>query len=383
MSEAETLKCKQQTAATDSKSHESQSYEPAEPADLFLSSYYYDLPEELIAQDALEKRDASRMMVLKDGLPPKHLHIGDIADFLNPGDCLVINNSKVIPARLFGHLPGKTSDIECLLIRELAPRTWRCLAKPGRKLQLGRRIIFKENELEAEVINIEEDGARILRFEFEGIWEQRLAELGHIPLPPYIHHDLADPNRYQTVYAKYDGSVAAPTAGLHFTPELLAKIEAKGIRLAQVCLHVGIGTFRPVKEDKITDHQMHTEAYEVTPETAAIINDTKAKGGRVVCVGTTSCRTIETAFDENSGKIKSGLGESQLFIYPGYRFKLMDALLTNFHLPESSLLMLVSAFYGREEILAAYREAVAERYRFYSLGDCMLILGNANLKERD
>ncbi|MDO5015831.1 MAG: tRNA preQ1(34) S-adenosylmethionine ribosyltransferase-isomerase QueA [Eubacteriales bacterium] len=350
---------------------------------MFLSSYYYDLPEELIAQDALEKRDASRMMVLKDGLPPKHLHIGDIADFLNPGDCLVINNSKVIPARLFGHLPGKTSDIECLLIRELAPRTWRCLAKPGRKLQLGRRIIFKENELEAEVINIEEDGARILRFEFEGIWEQRLAELGHIPLPPYIHHDLADPNRYQTVYAKYDGSVAAPTAGLHFTPELLAKIEAKGIRLAQVCLHVGIGTFRPVKEDKITDHQMHTEAYEVTPETAAIINDTKAKGGRVVCVGTTSCRTIETAFDENSGKIKSGLGESQLFIYPGYRFKLMDALLTNFHLPESSLLMLVSAFYGREEILAAYREAVAERYRFYSLGDCMLILGNANLKERD
>ena len=383
MSEEEALDCKEKRTPTDTDDQQDQPYAPRDPADLLLSSYYYDLPEELIAQDALEKRDASRMMILKDGLPAQHLHIGDIVDFLNPGDCLVINNSKVIPARLFGHLPGKTSDIECLLIRELEARTWRCLAKPGRKLQIGRRIIFKEDELEAEVIDIEEDGARILRFEFDGIWEERLAELGHIPLPPYIHHDLADPDRYQTVYAKYDGSVAAPTAGLHFTTELLSQIVAKGVRLAPVCLHVGIGTFRPVKENKITDHLMHTEAYEVPSETAAIINETKANAGRVVCVGTTSCRTIETAFDESSGQIRSGLGESQLFIYPGYRFKIMDALLTNFHLPESSLLMLVSAFYGREDILDAYKLAVAERYRFYSLGDCMLILGNKHLKERD
>lgn len=341
--------------------------------DLHLSSYDYYLPEEMIAQDPLARRDESRMMVLDQGQPLQHKHIKDILDYLEPGDCLVINDSKVIPARLYGHMVGQTSKVECLLIREIEARVWRCLAKPGRKLKIGKRIIFKEGELEAEVIAIEEDGSRILRFTFEGIWEERLAELGHMPLPPYIHHDLADPDRYQTVYADKAGSVAAPTAGLHFTDELLGRIRAQGVNIAPVCLHVGIGTFRPVKEENILDHHMHTELYDISDESAEIINRTKLNGGRVVCVGTTSCRTIESAFDDDLGKIRAGLAESDIFIYPGYEFKIMDGLLTNFHLPESSLLMLVSAFYGREAILEAYERAVENNYRFYSLGDCMLI----------
>ncbi|MDO5033240.1 MAG: tRNA preQ1(34) S-adenosylmethionine ribosyltransferase-isomerase QueA [Eubacteriales bacterium] len=342
--------------------------------DLLLHAYNYDLPEELIAQDPLEQRDQSRMLVLQKHQPSVHQHIWDILDYLKPEDCLVINQSRVIPARLYGQVPGQESKIEVLLIRQLAEKTWRCLAKPGKKLKLGRRLVFQPGLLEAEVEAIEEDGSRILHFTYEGIWEEVLAQLGEMPLPPYIHHKLQDPDRYQTVYANRDGSVAAPTAGLHFTPDLLAAIQARGTAIAGIHLHVGIGTFRPVKEDHILDHQMHSEVYEVSAEAADLINRRKQAGGRIICVGTTSCRTLESLADPESGLLKAGMGETSLYIYPGYRFKLMDGLLTNFHLPESSLLMLVSAFYGREDILAAYREAVAERYRFYSLGDCMLIL---------
>lgn len=344
------------------------------PKDLLLQAYDYDLPEDLIAQDPLEKRDQSRMMVLQDHHMPIHQHIWDIMDYLKPEDCLVINKSRVIPARLHGKVPGQETLIEVLLIRQLAEKTWRCLAKPGRKLKLGHTIVFAPDLLEAEVVGIEEDGSRLLTFAYEGIWEEVLSQLGEMPLPPYIHHKLEDPDRYQTVYANRDGSVAAPTAGLHFTQDLLAAIQAKGTAIAGVYLHVGIGTFRPVKEDHILDHQMHSEVYEVSTETADLINTRKKAGGRIICVGTTSCRTVESLADPQTGLIKPAVGETDLYIYPGYQFKVMDGLLTNFHLPESSLLMLVSAFYGREAMLAAYQEAVQERYRFYSLGDCMLIL---------
>lgn len=342
--------------------------------DLLLQSYDYDLPEDLIAQDPLDRRDQSRMMVLQNHERPVHGHIWDIMDYLRPEDCLVINKSRVIPARLHGQIPGQDSSIEVLLIRQLSEKTWRCLAKPGRKLKVGKRIVFGTDLLEAEVIGIEADGSRIITFHYDGIWEETLAQLGEMPLPPYIHHKLEDPDRYQTVYANRDGSVAAPTAGLHFTQDLLDAIQAKGTAIAGVYLHVGIGTFRPVKEDHILDHQMHSEVYEVSEETADLINKRKQAGGRIICVGTTSCRTLESLADPHTGLIPAGVGETELYIYPGYPFKIMDGLLTNFHLPESSLLMLVSAFYGREAMLAAYQEAVADRYRFYSLGDCMLIL---------
>lgn len=347
---------------------------PVKDEDLLLSSYDYDLPEELIAQDPLAQRDSSRMLVLQGKKAPQHQHIRDIVHYLHPGDCLVVNDSRVIPARLFGHLPEQDSLIECMLIRQVEKDTWRCLAKPGRKLKPGRRLIFSEGKLEAEVLAVEADGARLMHFTYSGTWEANLAEYGNMPLPPYIHHKLKDPERYQTVYAVEPGSVAAPTAGLHFTQELLGEIRNQGVTVAPVCLHVGIGTFRPVHEEKITDHDMHREVYEVSQETADTINRCRRAGGKIVCVGTTSCRTLESVADPDSGEVKAGFGETGLYIYPGYRFKIMDALLTNFHLPESSLLMLVSAFYGREEMLAAYAEAVRERYRFYSFGDCMLIM---------
>lgn len=345
------------------------------PKDFLLDSYDYHLPEELIAQDPLDKRDDSRMMVLHKNKHFEHSEISQLPRFLAPGDCLVVNESKVIPARIFGHLPYSEAMIECLLIREVKKDTWRCLAKPGRKLKVGRRIIFKKDFLEAEVIDVEADGSRLLQFFYQGIWEEVLAELGEMPLPPYIHHVLKDHNRYQTVYAKHSGSVAAPTAGLHFTEELLASVKAKGITVAPLSLHVGIGTFRPVKEENILAHTMHSEVYELPSESARLINECKKNRGRIVCVGTTSCRTLESIADERTGLVKPCLGETDIFIYPGYRFKIMDTLLTNFHLPKSSLLMLVSAFYGRENILSAYKEAISEKYRFYSFGDCMLIEG--------
>ncbi len=345
------------------------------PKDLLLDSYDYYLPEELIAQDPLGKRDDSRMMVLHKDKHFEHSVIGQLTQFLAPGDCLVVNESKVIPARIFGHLPNSEAMIECLLIREVEKDTWRCLAKPGRKLKLGRHIIFKKDILEADVMDIEEDGSRLLHFYYQGIWEEVLAELGEMPLPPYIHHVLKDHNRYQTVYAKRSGSVAAPTAGLHFTEGLLARVKARGIGIAPLSLHVGIGTFRPVKEENILHHTMHRELYELSSESARLINECKKNRGRIVCVGTTSCRTLESIADEETGLVKPCLGETDIFIYPGYRFKIMDALLTNFHLPKSSLLMLVSAFYGRANILSAYEEAISEKYRFYSFGDCMFIEG--------
>lgn len=353
--------------------------EGVDPRLFQLSSYDYHLPQELIAQEPLSKRDESRMLVLKNHQAPVHQKITDILDYLQPEDCLVINKTRVIPARIFGHLPGQSSQIECLLVRRLSEKSWRCLAKPGRKLKLGSKIIFRENYLEAEVIDIEDDGSRILEFSYEGIWEACLAELGQLPLPPYIEQKLKDPERYQTVYAEKDGSVAAPTAGLHFTEDLLKKIRDKGVAIAGLYLNVGIGTFRPIKDENILEHDMHSEVYELSEESADMINSRKQAGGRIICVGTTSCRTLESVADPESGLVKAETGETRLFIYPGYKFKVMDALLTNFHLPKSSLLLLVSAFYGREAILSAYAEAIKERYRFYSLGDCMLILGDEHV----
>ena len=338
-----------------------------------VKDFYYDLPQELIAQDPLEDRSSSRLMVLDKATGEvEHRHFKDIVDYLRPGDCLVINNTKVIPARLYGVKEGTEAKIEILLLKRKENDVWETLVKPGKKCKIGTRINFGEGLLTGEVIDIVEEGNRLIQFHYEGIFEEFLDQLGQMPLPPYITHQLKDKNRYQTVYAKHEGSAAAPTAGLHFTPELLAAIEAKGIRIARVTLHVGLGTFRPVKVEDVTQHHMHSEYYQVTQEAADIINDTKKRGGRVIAVGTTSTRTLESVADED-GTMHAAGGWTEIFIYPGYKFKCIDALITNFHLPESTLLMLVSALAGKEHIMHAYETAVQERYRFFSFGDAMFI----------
>ena len=338
------------------------------------SDFFYDLPEELIAQDPLEDRTASRLLVLnRETGAIEHKIFSDVIDYLNEGDCLVINNTRVIPARLIGEKEGTGGKVEVLLLKRRANDVWETLVKPGKKLRPGARVTFGDGRLKAEILEIAEEGNRLVRFYYEGIFEEILDSLGEMPLPPYITHKLEDKEMYQTVYAKYDGSAAAPTAGLHFTKELLSKIEEKGIKIASITLHVGLGTFRPVKVDDVNHHHMHTEWYEVNAEAADIINETKRNGGRVVCVGTTSCRTIESVADEN-GYMKAKTGETDIFIYPGYKFKVMDGLITNFHLPESTLVMLVSAFAGKENVLSAYETAVKERYRFFSFGDAMILI---------
>ena len=338
-----------------------------------IKEFYYDLPEELIAQDPLADRASSRLLTLdkKSGAFSHHV-FRDIVNYLNPGDCLVINNTKVIPARLMGEKEGTGAGIEVLLLKRKENDVWETLVKPGKKARPGARISFGGGLLVGEVIDVVEEGNRLIKFEYEGIFEEILDQLGQMSLPPYITHRLEDKNRYQTVYAKHDGSAAAPTAGLHFTPELLESIKAKGVKVAEVTLHVGLGTFRPVKVENILEHHMHSEFYMVEEEQAAIINETKKNGGRVICVGTTSCRTIESAAGED-GILRAGSGWTEIFIYPGYKFKMLDALITNFHLPESTLLMLVSALAGRDNVMAAYKEAVKERYRFFSFGDAMFI----------
>lgn len=339
-----------------------------------LSDFNYELPEELIAQDPLEKRDNSRLMVLhRDTGEIEHKHFYDIIDYFNAGDCLVINNTKVIPARLMGVKEGTGASIEVLLLKRKEEKVWETLVKPGKKARVGARICFGDGLLIGEVIDVVEEGNRLIRFEYQGIFEEILDQLGQMPLPPYITHQLQDKNRYQTVYAKHDGSAAAPTAGLHFTEELLQRIEAKGIRIARVTLHVGLGTFRPVKEENVLDHHMHSEFYMVDEEAAQIINETKAAGGRVISVGTTSTRTIESVAGSD-GHVPAASGWTDIFIYPGYEFKTVDCLITNFHLPESTLIMLVSALADRETILHAYETAVQEQYRFFSFGDAMLIV---------
>ena len=339
-----------------------------------LSDFNYNLPEKLIAQDPLEKRDNSRLMVLhRETGELEHKHFYDVIDYLNPGDCLVVNNTKVIPARLMGVKEETGASIEVLLLKRKEEKVWETLVKPGKKARVGARISFGDGLLVGEVIDVVEEGNRLIRFEYDGIFEEILDRLGQMPLPPYITHQLQDKNRYQTVYAKYDGSAAAPTAGLHFTEELLQKIQDKGVRIAKVTLHVGLGTFRPVKEENVLDHHMHSEFYIVDEEAANIINETKANGGRVISVGTTSTRTLETVA-EPDGHIPVKSGWTDIFIYPGYRFKAVDCLITNFHLPESTLIMLVSALADRETILHAYETAVEEKYRFFSFGDAMLIL---------
>ena len=338
-----------------------------------IKEFDYHLPEELIAQDPLADRSSSRLLTLdKNSGAFSHHVFRDIVDYLNPGDCLVINNTKVIPARLMGEKEGTGAGIEVLLLKRKEDNVWETLVKPGKKARPGARISFGNGLLVGEVIDVVEEGNRLIRFEYEGIFEEILDQLGQMPLPPYITHRLEDKNRYQTVYAKHDGSAAAPTAGLHFTPELLEVIKAKGVKVAEVTLHVGLGTFRPVKVENILEHHMHSEFYMVEEDQAAMINETKKNGGRVICVGTTSCRTIESATGED-GILKAGSGWTEIFIYPGYRFKMLDALITNFHLPESTLLMLVSALAGRDNVMAAYEEAVKERYRFFSFGDAMFI----------
>ena len=338
------------------------------------SDFFYDLPEELIAQDPLEDRTASRLLVLnRETGAVEHKIFSDVIDYLNEGDCLVINNTRVIPARLIGEKEGTGGKVEVLLLKRRANDVWETLVKPGKKLRPGARVTFGDGRLKAEILEIAEEGNRLVRFYYEGIFEEILDSLGEMPLPPYITHKLEDKEMYQTVYAKYDGSAAAPTAGLHFTKELLNKIEEKGIKIASITLHVGLGTFRPVKVDDVNNHHMHTEWYEVNAEAADIINETKRNGGRVICVGTTSCRTIESVADEN-GYMKAKTGETDIFIYPGYKFKVMDGLITNFHLPESTLVMLVSAFAGKENVLSAYETAVKEKYRFFSFGDAMILI---------
>ena len=337
------------------------------------SDFYYDLPQELIAQTPLDKRDTSRLMTLdrKTGETGHH-HFYELPDFLNPGDCLILNDSRVLPARLLGQrLPGGGA-CEVLLLIDRGNKTWECLVRPGRKMRTGAKLRFGNGELTAEVVEELPDGNRMARFDYEGIFLEVLEHLGKMPLPPYIKEELQDQERYQTVYSKVLGSAAAPTAGLHFTPELLEKIAAKGVGIGYVTLHVGLGTFRPVKEEEITDHEMHSEFCTIPPETAELINRTKANGGRVICVGTTSCRTLESWAAED-GHMEPKSGWTNIYIYPGYRFKVMDGLVTNFHLPESTLIMLGSAFAGREHVLAAYEEAVKERYRFFSFGDAMFI----------
>ena len=338
-----------------------------------LHDFYYDLPEELIAQDPLEDRSSSRLLLLnKESGEVEHHIFKEIIDYLHPGDCLVVNDTKVIPARLIGSKVGTEAKIEVLLLKRGEDNVWETLVKPGKKARPGARISFGDGLLVGEVLEVVEDGNRLIRFEYEGIFEEILDQLGQMPLPPYITHQLQDKNRYQTVYAKHDGSAAAPTAGLHFTPELLKKIQEKGVNIAHVTLHVGLGTFRPVKVENIQEHHMHSEFYMVEEDQAKLINETKAKGGCVIAVGTTSCRTLESATGED-GILKAGSGWTDIFIYPGYQFKLIDCLITNFHLPESTLMMLVSALAGRDKIMAAYAEAVKERYRFFSFGDAMFI----------
>ncbi len=337
------------------------------------ADFYYDLPEELIAQDPLLDRSSSRLMHLdKRTGEICHTDFKHIIDYLNPEDCLVINDTRVIPARLYGSKVGTDAGIEILLLKRRENNVWETLVKPGKKAKPGTKISFGDGILIGEVLDIVEEGNRLIQFQYEGIFEEILDKLGEMPLPPYITHKLQDKERYQTVYAKNEGSAAAPTAGLHFTKELLEKIEEKGVKIAHVTLHVGLGTFRPVKVDDVENHHMHSEFYVVEEEQAKIINETKAKGGRVISVGTTSCRTLESATDEN-GILQAKSGWTDIFIYPGYQFKMIDALITNFHLPESTLLMLVSALAGKDEIMHAYEEAVKEHYRFFSFGDAMLI----------
>ena len=337
------------------------------------SDFYFDLPQELIAQDPLEDRSSSRLLVLnKDTGATEHHIFKEITDYLNPGDCLVINDTKVIPARLYGNKIGTDAKIELLLLKRKENDIWETLVKPGKKAKPGSKISFGGGLLTGEVLDVVEEGNRLIRFTYNGIFEEILDVLGQMPLPPYITHQLKDKNRYQTVYAKHDGSAAAPTDGLHFTPELLAILKEKGVKIAHVTLHVGLGTFRPVKVEDVTQHHMHSEFYSIEESQAKLINDTKAAGGRIISVGTTSCRTLESASGEN-GIVKAGSGWTDIFIYPGYRFKVLDCLITNFHLPESTLLMLVSALAGKEHILNAYETAVQERYRFFSFGDAMLI----------
>lgn len=335
--------------------------------------FYFDLPEELIAQDPLEDRSSSRLLVLdKETGKVEHHVFWEIIDYLQEGDCLVINDTKVIPARLIGSKIGTDAKIEVLLLKRKENDVWETLVKPGKKAKVGTRISFGDGLLVGEVVDIVEEGNRLIHFEYEGIFEEILDQLGQMPLPPYITHQLEDKNRYQTVYAKHSGSAAAPTAGLHFTPELLKEIEEKGVQIARVTLHVGLGTFRPVKVDNILEHHMHSEFYQIDEEAAEKINRAKESGHRVICVGTTSCRTIESAADKN-GKLHATNGWTEIFIYPGYEFKVLDCLITNFHLPESTLVMLVSALPGREQVLSAYEEAVKEKYRFFSFGDAMFI----------
>lgn len=339
-----------------------------------VKDFDYVLPEELIAQDPLEDRSGSRLMVLdKKTGEVEHRVFKDILEYLKPGDCLVLNNTKVIPARLFGVKEGTMAKIEILLLKRRENDIWETLVKPGKKAKPGTKIIFGEGLLVGEVLDIVEEGNRLIKFHYEGIFEEILDQLGQMPLPPYITHELKDRNRYQTVYAKYDGSAAAPTAGLHFTEELLEQVKAMGIRIAEVTLHVGLGTFRPVKVENVLEHHMHSEFYMVSKEAADIINSTKANGGRVISVGTTSTRTLESAAAED-GTLKETSGWTEIFIYPGYKFKVIDGLITNFHLPQSTLVMLVSALAGREHVLSAYEKAVEERYRFFSFGDAMMII---------
>lgn len=342
-------------------------------AELKKSDFYFDLPEDLIAQDPLEDRSASRLLVLdKETGAVEHHIFKEIIGYLQPGDCLVLNNTKVIPARLLGHKEDTGAAVEVLLLKRRENDIWETLVKPGKKCKPGTKLSFGEGLLHAQVLETVEEGNRLIQFTYEGIFEEILDRLGEMPLPPYITHKLQDKNRYQTVYAKYEGSAAAPTAGLHFTKDLLQKIEEKGVQIAYVTLHVGLGTFRPVKVDNILEHHMHSEFYQVTKEAAEQINHAKESGHRVICVGTTSCRTVESAADEN-GKVQPGCDNTEIFIYPGYHFKVLDALITNFHLPESTLVMLVSALAGREHVLAAYEEAIKEKYRFFSFGDAMFI----------
>lgn len=342
--------------------------------ELKKSDFYFDLPQELIAQDPLEDRSASRMLVLnKRTGGVEHHTFHEITDYLQPGDCLVLNDTKVIPARLLGVRKDTGASVEVLLLKRKEKDVWETLVRPGKKARPGMELLFGGGLLSAKVLEIVEEGNRLIQFRYEGIFEEVLDRLGEMPLPPYITHKLLDRDRYQTVYARYEGSAAAPTAGLHFTKKLLGEIEKKGVDIAYVTLHVGLGTFRPVKEENILDHHMHTETYQVTAEAAEKINRAKEGGRRVICVGTTSCRTVESAADDN-GMLRECCGDTGIFIYPGYRFKVLDALITNFHLPESTLVMLVSALAGREQVLHAYEEAIREKYRFFSFGDAMLII---------
>ena len=353
---------------------------PAVPVGHRTADYYFDLPRELIAQDPLEDRSSSRLLVMdRNTGEVTHGTFRDILRYLHPGDALILNDTKVIPARLLGEREGTGASIEILLLKRMEKDVWECLVRPGKKLRPGARAVFGDGSLKAEILEVVEGGNRLVRFEFEGIFEEVLDRLGEMPLPPYITHKLKDRGRYQTVYAKYEGSAAAPTAGLHFTPELLDEVRALGVQTGFVTLHVGLGTFRPVKVDDVEQHTMHTEWYNVPEETADLINRTHQAGGRVICVGTTSCRTIESAADEN-GIVHAGSDDTSIFIYPGYHFKTMDGLITNFHLPESTLIMLVSAFAGREHVLKAYEEAVRERYRFFSFGDAMFIADHTKIE---